>query len=534
MSLTNGQLVISSRVCREGNIIPYKYSCAGENINPPLEVNGIPPGAASIAVVLEDMDAPLGKWVHWLVWNMPVSHRICENYTPVILGKNDFGQVRYTGFCPGKMLHHYHFTVFALAKLLNLGPGGSWDDLRIEMAGHVLATGVFDCIALTKSAYYDKSENKIAMTTITFKDIYTQESTACITLIIPLQPVAGYSREADAHVLDKMVGKVTGFLHEMYPMKESAVLLANLYELAALLKADDRPALQGAGLYVSARYKKLLLFPFPVKEKVVIAGKFSVREALQLEQYSVDYILLHADSKRVMCYKGKLEELEEIQDHNFPRLYQEEYEYAKPSRSSSLAGYAGEKNFEKDKSLLQADRRRRFFIQADKALSAYLGQLPLVLAGPKKDMAQLEEVTHHSKNIIARIPGNYFHVGRDKLAAKVWPLVREWLDGRDRQVISSFLESIGQGNTVEGVKAVWEAARDGQVAKLLIEKNFACSGFTDKNGKIYLRAPEKPHHIEMDIPEEIMRMVIKKGGQVLFVEDNALDLHGGIAAITWY
>lgn len=123
--------------------IPFKYSGDGENINPFLEIEEIPEGTKSLAIILEDPDAVSGTFVHWLVWDILVSTtsmKIQENSKLGILGKNDAGEVGYFGPRPpkGSGAHHYFFKVYALNNILELKMGSEKNSLLHAMKGHLI------------------------------------------------------------------------------------------------------------------------------------------------------------------------------------------------------------------------------------------------------------------------------------------------------------------------------------------------------------------------------------------------------------
>ncbi|HVZ56337.1 MAG TPA: YbhB/YbcL family Raf kinase inhibitor-like protein [Chitinophagaceae bacterium] len=135
-------LRLSSPSFQEGGAIPVKYTCDGENISPPLDIAGIPAEALSLAIIVEDPDAPGGTWNHWLAWNLPVTHHLRENRIHGEEGLNSFQQVGYGGPCPppGKP-HRYQFKVYALDQVLDLKPRIGTVELERAMAGHILAYG---------------------------------------------------------------------------------------------------------------------------------------------------------------------------------------------------------------------------------------------------------------------------------------------------------------------------------------------------------------------------------------------------------
>lgn len=133
---------ISSPAFADNGQIPPKYTCDGEDINPPLRLEHVPEGARSLVLIIEDPDAPAGLWVHWLVWNInPHQNEIAENSTPkeAMAGRNSFNRTGYGGPCPPSGTHHYIFRLFALDSVLALAGGSTKNQLKEAMKPHVLA-----------------------------------------------------------------------------------------------------------------------------------------------------------------------------------------------------------------------------------------------------------------------------------------------------------------------------------------------------------------------------------------------------------
>ena len=127
------------------NIIPQKYTCDGQNVNPPLIFSDAPEGTKSLSLIMEDPDVPKalkpdGMWDHWLVWNMPPdTQAIDEGQTPKgIIGKNTGGKNAYQGPCPPDRQHRYFFKLYALDIMLNLNPSETKQELEKAMEGHIL------------------------------------------------------------------------------------------------------------------------------------------------------------------------------------------------------------------------------------------------------------------------------------------------------------------------------------------------------------------------------------------------------------
>lgn len=138
---TEAGLTIISNAFSQGGHIPKKYTCEGEDINPPLKVSGFPEETKTLAIIVEDPDAPNGTFDHWLVWNIPPNEPIAENNIPGISGRNSFGKTGYGGPCPPSGSHRYYFKVYALDINLDLLAGSDKKALQEAMQNHVLASG---------------------------------------------------------------------------------------------------------------------------------------------------------------------------------------------------------------------------------------------------------------------------------------------------------------------------------------------------------------------------------------------------------
>lgn len=137
----NKTLIIKSPAFENDGYIPEKYSCEGININPPLTIKNIPANAKSIALIMDDPDAPKGTFDHWIVWNIKPVESINENSAPGTQGLNGKKENKYTGPCPPSGIHHYHFKVYALDTLLDLPENSDKAALRKAMESHILAEG---------------------------------------------------------------------------------------------------------------------------------------------------------------------------------------------------------------------------------------------------------------------------------------------------------------------------------------------------------------------------------------------------------
>jgi hypothetical protein len=122
----------------QGNI-PQEFTCQGKNIHPTLQINNVPLGTKSLALIVDDPDAPMGEWVHWVVFNIdPALTIIGKNVVLGIQGINDFGDAGYGGPCPPQGAHRYFFKLYALDIVLDAQEEMTKKKLEQLMEGHVL------------------------------------------------------------------------------------------------------------------------------------------------------------------------------------------------------------------------------------------------------------------------------------------------------------------------------------------------------------------------------------------------------------
>lgn len=132
---------ITSQAFTEGGKIPQKYTKNGENRIPPIHLEDVPREAKSLALIVDDPDAPRGTFNHWLLFNLdPGTTDIKEDVVPVMAtqGRNDFGEIEYDGPKPPSGEHRYFFRAFALDTVLPLSRGVKRPDLEKEMKDHVV------------------------------------------------------------------------------------------------------------------------------------------------------------------------------------------------------------------------------------------------------------------------------------------------------------------------------------------------------------------------------------------------------------
>lgn len=140
-STIKSSMKITSSAFTDNSFLPSKFSCDGDSVNPPLTFEDIPQNAKSLALIMDDPDAPMGTYVHWVLYNMPTSITNIEEAnlpSQVVLGKNSSGSETYVGACPPSGTHRYFFKLYALDTMLSLRPNATKEELLQAMEGHIV------------------------------------------------------------------------------------------------------------------------------------------------------------------------------------------------------------------------------------------------------------------------------------------------------------------------------------------------------------------------------------------------------------
>lgn len=143
-------MIVKSPAFENGGYIPSKYTCDGEDISIPLVFEEVPSSAKSLVIIMDDPDAPMGVFVHWVIYNIPSDINSLPEGIPnvpaleygILQGVNDFGKIGYGGPCPPSGAHRYFIKVYAIDKVLDTEPGLSKSQILNLITGHVVDEAV--------------------------------------------------------------------------------------------------------------------------------------------------------------------------------------------------------------------------------------------------------------------------------------------------------------------------------------------------------------------------------------------------------
>jgi len=361
-----------------------------------------------------------------------------------------------------------------------------------------------------------------------------EKNDICVSIIVPTHRLSP-ERRTDPAQLEKAIQQAKSILQDKYDQAAIGSLIQSIDELYQQIDFMRNSA--GIGIFVSHNVKWLIHFFFPVKERVTIGKSFDIRDVLYESYYAFPYIVLMLDQKEARLFNARLNEVTEITDSHFPKKNDDEYEYTRPSRGSSYAGYSNLKEFEKDKSISEEIRLKNFLHKTDELLKSFLDrEIPLIITGENKDLAYFSEVSKHVQNIAGTIPGNYMTFNEHELGTLTWKAMKPYHDNRKLNLVRDFNEKIGEGLGLTGIENIWKAVQEGRGYKLLVEKDFSVMGYTGNNDdyEIHLHPPKQPHRLVPDVVNRLISAVLEKNGEVIIMENDVLQDFGRMALITRY
>ncbi len=356
---------------------------------------------------------------------------------------------------------------------------------------------------------------------ITCQDLQKLQSLTKVPALSILLPTHRTSpdNKQDPIQVKNLVDEATKRLTTEFTSRELAPLLKRL---ETLVREIDYPhTLNGLALYVSHDFEKLYYLPFPVPARVVIDQTFATRDLVYGRHRQQRYwvLLLSQASTRLLAGTGEI--LEEVEDENFPM------QMTGPGATTPLPA-------ETDSSY-RDDRYRRFFQQVDSALTLYQNEpLPLIVGGVDRQISFFREVSQHTQAIAGTLSGNFDQATIHELTPPVWSIVQSIRETQQAEALQALDEAMGTQGVVSTIGETWRFANEGRGKLLLVEKNYHVPAILDENGRFKLVDQPGGTEVMDDAVDEIIEVVLAKGGKVAIVDDEVLSIHQRIALILRY
>lgn len=354
----------------------------------------------------------------------------------------------------------------------------------------------------------------------------------CISVVLPLETKSA-ARSQNAmrieHAVQRAIRSLTSASISERQYRE---LTRELKNLAASI--DPNHVKEGLGLFVSTTVSERIDFPFPVTECIQVDNSFETRDLYYAIQYNRSYHILSMSKHSIHLFVAQAEAMHEIRDGYFPRTIRDMYEYARPSRANSYSGTL--KAFEKDKSMLSEVRVFSHLKKAAENLSKYLGDhhAEIVLAGSAKLVHVMENQHAIARHVIGHVQGTFDPNEHAQLARQAWKVCHEYRQSEIHQLIKTAGEATLTFRR-RGIRSVWESASQGKGLLLLVERNLRCRAYLPEgSNQIRLRPPKGRFRVLEDAVDDVIELVVQKGGRVVFVPENALSKFERIVLVLRY
>lgn len=344
-----------------------------------------------------------------------------------------------------------------------------------------------------------------------------------LSITMPTHRTAPESRQ-DPIRLRNLITQATDRLLGEFSRRELEPLLTRLDGLASAI--NWRSTLDGLALYVNRDMARSFVLPFSLAERVVVDETFFTRDLVYALNHSPRYWVLALSEKPTRLFEGLREDLVEITDHGFPMVHEG------PGGATELPGGFGVR-----KSAYRDERHRQFFRQVDAALAKVMAtdRLPLAVVGVDRFIAFFKEVTAHGDVLLTTLTGSHDRTMPHELGRLVWPLVQANLADRRRKALDALNAAVGAQRFASTLGEVWRMAQDGRGRLLLVEEDYHAPALVDESRRhlTLVDDPTTPGAID-DAVDDAIEAVLSRGGEVVFVDNGALDKHGRIALILRY
>ncbi len=283
---------------------------------------------------------------------------------------------------------------------------------------------------------------------------------------------------------------------------------------------DLRENLDGIGIFVNNDYSKLVRFPFPVKERVIIDDTFATRDIIRAVNRSTSYYTLSLSMKYARLFECYRDQFLEIDTAGFPAENPAETEREEPLSDEMKNNYS-----------------INFFKQVDNNFLSFYNQnpKPLALIGIIKNLGYYRKIAEKSNAIIAEINGNHDETPPEGIAKIVWPAVREETLKNRRRMLDKMQDAIDNLKFASGLDEVWRLANEGRGATLFVEEGYYQPVKFNEEGTSFVPVEDyrEPGTVD-DLVDEIVEQVISTGGEVVFPENGTLSQYERIAMILKY
>lgn len=358
------------------------------------------------------------------------------------------------------------------------------------------------------------------------RNLTTREHYPSVSILMPTHR-AHPENQQDPIRLKNLLEEARQRLSDEVGKRPSWPLLDRLEELSE--EIDWRMNQEGLALYASEEFAAWYRLPFAVEARVTVDRTFDTRDIVYALHRMPRYRVLTLAEQPTRLFEGAGEALEEVRNGEFPL-----------ARSGAPGVTRRPDAPQMRRSNVREAHLDEFFTEIDQALteSAKGDRLPIVLVGTGRSLSHFEQVSSNLEDVAVRIEGSYDEANAAAIAQLAWPRLEEWLREERQASIAEVGEAVGAKLLASGLDDAWKAARAGQGARLVVEEGYRQPAILRREGWVLELVGDDDEttgaaHLD-DAVDELVEMVLEKGGEVVFVEEGTLAEYARVALILRY
>ena len=351
-------------------------------------------------------------------------------------------------------------------------------------------------------------------------DLQRHRSHPSVSILLPTHRTSPDNKR-DPILLKNLATEATDRLVELLGKRDAAPMIRKLEVQVAAI--DLRHTLDGMAIFVNDAHAGVYLLPVPLNPRVIIDDTFATRDLVFAMNRSPRYWVLALSEQPTRLFEGVRETLVEVRGGGFPMVH------TGPGGDQALPEMT-------DKSKIEAEYHRQFFRRVDQALAAFTkaDPLPVCVVGVERWLAYFQNVSDR-KDVVATVTGNHDQTPPHELGKLVWPALADALSVKRGRALDALDAAIGAQRFASGLGEAWRRAQEGRGALLLVEQDYHQAAHLDEAaGQLHLVDADDPSVNMADAVDDLIELVLAKQGDVVFVDDGALEGHQRVALTLRY
>jgi hypothetical protein len=345
-----------------------------------------------------------------------------------------------------------------------------------------------------------------------------------ISILLPLNKDFT-QHKGDKSSLKNLVRNAETELHKNYPKEIAKKLIEKLDAFITKLNLSSKG--ESVAIYVSDDIEKIIYLPVKVKEQVVIDKSFEVRDLLYASKSTAECFVVAISQNEVRTFACYGNFLFEYDIENMPQST-EDVKRDHPQKTGNFT----------DAHDIKENDLHKYLHEIDKALTTKLNELKtkVIICTPERIAGHFKNITHNTKSIAGYVDGNFDHLSAKKIYETISPLLDEIKAAEQNNVMQKLQQAAQQNKVISGVERVFNGVETEKGKILVVEKDFHCPAIISPGGKhIVIPLLDHPEiNYPKDIVDDIIETILRKQGEVYFVDNNSMSVYNHIALITYY